>query len=55
MNQRNTFAVVIDDEKTFRARLKKLVIMISAHRGEAVLQGEVLKMGLEELEKIYIR
>jgi len=55
MNAINTFSVVIDDEKEFRRRLKKLAIMISADKGESVLQGEVLKMGLEKLEKIYLK
>jgi hypothetical protein len=55
MNAINTFSVVIDDEKEFRRRLKKLAIMISADKGEAVLQGEVLKMGLDILEKKYLK
>lgn len=55
MNAKNIFGVVMDDGAAFRARLKKLVIMISAAKGEAISQGEVLKMGLDALEKVYLK
>ena len=55
MNAKNMFSVVMEDGADFRARLKKLAIMISADQGMTICQGEVLKMGLSELEKIYLK